>query len=200
MKVLNSKNMAKSRQRGFTIIELIVVILLLGILTATALPRFLDVTDEAHQAVQDAVIGGLATGGALFRAQWIAEGQPASTVAISAFNNLKANTNGYPVSVTGTTGSLADNTDCLEIFTGLLQEGRPTVAEDSTNVTTSATAITQTNIDAVATADPDFLSQWTAANVCTYAYIRQYDNIANEAVPIITFDVSSGAVTQGTAL
>ena len=38
------------RQDGFTIIELVVVILLLGILAATALPRFLDVTDEAHAA------------------------------------------------------------------------------------------------------------------------------------------------------
>ncbi len=40
----------KANQDGFTIVELIVVILLLGILTATALPRFLDVTDEAHDA------------------------------------------------------------------------------------------------------------------------------------------------------
>ena len=39
------------RQDGFTIIELVVVILLLGILAATALPRFMDVTDEAHDAV-----------------------------------------------------------------------------------------------------------------------------------------------------
>ena len=197
MKVLNAKNMAKSRQQGFTIIELIVVILLLGILTATALPRFLDVTDEAHQAVQDAVIGGLATGVALFRAQWIAEGQPASTVSITAFNNLKASSTGYPISVTGTTGALADNTDCLEIFTGLLQEGRPTVAEDTAE-TTAAAAIDQANITAAG--DVDFLSQWTATNVCTYAYIGQYDTIASQDVPIITLDVSTGAVTQGTAL
>ena len=58
----------KATQDGFTIIELIVVILLLGILTATALPRFLDVTDEAHDAVVDAVFGGLTTGVTLFRA------------------------------------------------------------------------------------------------------------------------------------
>ena len=197
MKTLNVKNMAKSRQKGFTIIELIVVILLLGILTATALPRFLDVTDEAHQAVIDAVIGGLATGNALFRAQWIAEGQPASTVAITAFNSLKASSTGRPISVTGTTGALADNTDCLEVFTGLLQEGRPSVAEDTAE-TTSAAAIDQANITAAGSVD--FLSQWTATNVCTYAYIGQYTSIADNDIPVIEYDASTGAVTQGTAL
>lgn len=195
MKVLNTRNMAKSRQQGFTIIELIVVILLLGILTATALPRFLDVTDEAHIAVVDAVEGGLATGTALFRAQWIANGQPASTVSIAAFNNLKANTSGYPVSVTGTTGSLADNTDCLEIFTGLLQEGRPAIAEDAA-VAGTAAAITDTNITNAGTTD--FVAQWTATNVCTFAYVGQYTSVTNNDIPAITLDVSTGAIARTT--
>ena len=37
---------ASTKQGGFTIIELIVVVLLLGILTATAQSRFLDVENE----------------------------------------------------------------------------------------------------------------------------------------------------------
>ena len=43
-KKINLKTSAK--QGGFTIIELIVVVLLFGILTATAQSRFLDVEDE----------------------------------------------------------------------------------------------------------------------------------------------------------
>src|SRR5690606_29028261 len=64
----------KSKQQGFTIIELVVVILLLGILTATALPRLMDISDDAHEAVAKAVQGSLNAGLMLYKAEWIAEG------------------------------------------------------------------------------------------------------------------------------
>ena len=48
----------KRANGGFTIIELIVVILLLGILSATALPRFIDVTDDAHFALACGLTAG----------------------------------------------------------------------------------------------------------------------------------------------
>ena len=80
-------------------------------------------TDEAHAAVIDATRSGLLTGGALFRAQWIAEGQPTANIGFGD-GTIDATVTGYPAGIDGG-NAVADSADCLAIYDGLLQTGRP---------------------------------------------------------------------------
>ena len=48
-----------SRENGFTLIELVLVIAILGILAAVAVPAYSNIVNDAHQANMDAVEGSM---------------------------------------------------------------------------------------------------------------------------------------------
>ncbi|MEH0700432.1 type II secretion system protein [Vibrio owensii] len=85
------------RQGGFTLIELVVVIVILGILAVTAAPRFLNLQDDARDSALDGLKGAMTGAAGITYGKAAIEGQEAAEDgAISIGTSTLGLTYGYP--------------------------------------------------------------------------------------------------------
>ena len=189
----------RGNQKGFTIVELVVVIIILGILAATALPRFIDVQDDAQLAVAEGVRGALMSAIGLAKAKYIVGGKISPIdMDEDGTDDLVVNSSGYPTD-DGAGGGGVDQ--CAGIFAGALGAQAPAV------ITGTSAATTGTN--ALAEADARFASgtEWYAVDnnatlaTCDWVYLPESAATGAYAAQF-TYTVATGvisAITVGTA-
>ena len=99
------------KQAGFTLIELVIVIIMLGILAVTAAPKFLNLQDDAKKAAADGVKGAVASSAQLVYSRAVLDGNEKDTTGTKTVT-LADNTTvtikyGYPTATSAGIGKAA---------------------------------------------------------------------------------------------
>lgn len=162
----------RSKQNGFTLIELIIVIVILGILAVVAAPRFIDLSADARASVFVATGSAFREGVNQVHLAWRIRGNGAAVqdfIPISDADvggDLSVNSAGYPADTRGTSLTLNSENDCLDVWRAVLDNASSDVGNDDAD---------------------QFEATYNNPGACTYT-------LKADTSKTITYDSNTGAV------
>ena len=170
----------RNSHTGFTLVELVVIILLLGILALTVIPKFSDLTDESEIAKASGIATALKSGVNIVKTTFITKGYQTRVQNLPGFGagNVDTNNIGFPIGIDKGNGNEnigRGNNGCIGVWNGVL-DSPPTVASNNNN--------------------QQFRSyRHTGNRVCSYVYRDNGDTgNQNTGQVVIKYDSRDGSV------
>lgn len=177
--VENQQIPSKQRKNGFTLMETLVVIILLAVISAVAIPRFVNIQDDAELQNVNATAGAFRSAVSLVQLTFQSQGHSIRVQNLPNFGtgNVDTNNIGFPIGIDKGNGNEnigRGNAGCQGVWDGILDVSATASTGASTNYQTF---------------------RHTSNRVCSYVYRDNGDNSGrNSALLVIQYDSRDGRV------